>query len=71
MFLYVDNSRVRSGIRTDLGFGSLADRHQSGSGRWVQLVQRKQLGGIGVRLSGDWDISHNDNGELIEKEVRS
>jgi hypothetical protein len=61
------NSRG-SGIRTDLGFGSLADRHQSVVGGGYNWFSENTWWNR-IRLSGDWDISHNDNGELIEKEA--
>ena len=57
-----------SGIRTDLGFGSLADRQKSavrGGYNWYS----ENTWWNKIRLSGDWDISHNDNNELIEKEA--
>ena len=57
-----------SGIRTDLGFGSLADSKKSavrGGYNWFS----ENTWWNKIRLSGDWDISHNDNSELIEKEA--
>ena len=56
-----------AGIRTDLGFGSLADRHQSVVGGGYNWYSENTWWNK-IRLSGDWDISHNDNGELVEKE---
>jgi hypothetical protein len=61
------NSRG-AGIRTDLGFGSLADRHQSVVGGGYNWYSENTWWNK-IRLSGDWDISHNDNGELVEKEA--
>lgn len=61
------NSRG-TGIRTDLGFGSLADRHQSVLGGGYNWYSENTWWNK-IRLSGDWDISHNDNGELLEKEA--
>jgi hypothetical protein len=63
------NSRG-AGIRTDLGFGSLADRHQSVIGGGYNWFSENSWWNR-IRLSGDWDISHNDNGELIEKEAEA
>ncbi|WP_339720715.1 DUF5916 domain-containing protein [uncultured Paraglaciecola sp.] len=63
------NSRG-AGIRTDLGFGSLADRHQSVIGAGYNWFSENTWWNK-IRLSGDWDISHNDNGELIEKEAEA
>lgn len=63
------NSRG-TGIRTDLGFGSLADRHQSVIGGGYNWFSENTWWNK-IRLSGDWDISHNDNGELLEKEAEA
>jgi hypothetical protein len=55
-------------FRTDLGFGSRADHNQSvigGGYRWYNEDSWWNQ----IRLSGDWDIAHNDNGELLEKEA--
>jgi len=64
--VYQDNHGA--GIRTDLGFGSLADNKKSvikGGYNWYS----ENTWWNRIRLSGDWDISHNDNNELIEKEA--
>ena len=61
------NSRG-AGIRTDLGFGSLADSHRFALGGGYNWYSENTWWNK-IRLSGDWDISHNDNGELIEKEA--
>lgn len=61
------NSRGE-GLRTDLGFGSMVDRHQSVIGGGYNWFSEDTWWNK-IRLSGDWDISHNDNGELIEKEA--
>lgn len=55
-------------IRTDLGFGSLADRHQSVIDVGYNWYSENTWWNR-IRISGDWDISHNDNGELVEKEA--
>lgn len=65
--VFVNHNSRGSGIRTDLGFGSLADRHQSVVGGGYNWFSENTWWNK-VRLSGDWDISHNDNNELIEKE---
>jgi hypothetical protein len=65
--VFLNRNSRGSGIRTDLGFGSLADRHQSVVGAGYNWYSENTWWNK-VRLSGDWDISHNDNNELIEKE---
>jgi hypothetical protein len=65
--VFLNRNSRGSGIRTDLGFGSLADRHQSLVGGGYNWYSENTWWNK-VRLSGDWDISHNDNNELIEKE---
>ena len=66
--IFLNRNSRGTGIRTDLGFGSLADRHQSVVGGGYNWYSENTWWNK-VRLSGDWDISHNDNGELIEKEA--
>ena len=66
--VFLNRNSRGTGIRTDLGFGSLADRHQSLVGGGYNWYSENTWWNK-VRLSGDWDISHNDNGELIEKET--
>ncbi|MBT0586909.1 carbohydrate binding family 9 domain-containing protein [Alteromonas oceanisediminis] len=55
-------------FRADLGFVSQIDHNKTvvGGGYlwWSQTSWWNRL-----RLNGDWDITHNDNGELIEQEV--
>jgi hypothetical protein len=65
--VFLNRNSRGAGIRTDLGFGSLADRHQSVVGAGYNWYSENSWWNK-VRLSGDWDISHNDNNELIEKE---
>lgn len=65
-FITYRNSRGEN-IRTDLGFGALADRHQSMIGGGYNWYSENSWWNK-IRLSGDWDISHNDSGELVEKE---
>jgi hypothetical protein len=65
--VFLNRNSRGAGIRTDLGFGSLADRHQSVVGAGYNWYSENTWWNK-VRLSGDWDISHNDNNELIEKE---
>jgi len=66
--VFLNRNSRGSGIRTDLGFGSLADRHQSVVGGGYNWYSENTWWNK-IRLSGDWDISHNDNNELIEKEA--
>jgi len=54
-------------FRTDLGFGSQADFTQNvigGGYNWYSETHWWNQ----IRVSGDWDITHNDAGELLEKE---
>jgi len=54
-------------IRTDLGFGTLADRQQKVIGGGYNWYSENSWWNK-IRVNGDWDISHNDDGELLEKE---
>lgn len=66
--VFLNRNSRGAGIRTDLGFGSLADRNQSVVGGGYNWYSENTWWNR-IRFSGDWDISHNDNNELIEKEV--
>jgi len=68
--VFLRQSDQDAGIRTDLGFGSLADRTQSVIGAGYNWFSENTWWNR-IRFSGDWDISHNDNGELIEKEAEA
>jgi hypothetical protein len=62
------HSASDSDFRADLGFLSTVDRKQSvvgGSYYWRNTNSWWNE----IRLNGDWDITHNDNNELIEKEL--
>ncbi|MBL4630567.1 MAG: carbohydrate binding family 9 domain-containing protein [Paraglaciecola sp.] len=65
---FVTRNSRGSGIRTDLGFGSLADSHKTIVGGGYNWYSENTWWNK-IRVNGDWDISHNDNGELIEKEA--
>ncbi|WP_371193979.1 DUF5916 domain-containing protein [Glaciecola sp. SC05] len=56
--------------RADLGFNNNVDRqfYAFGGGyRWYN----EQSWWNRIQVNGEWDISHNDNGELIEKEIEA
>ncbi|MFC4701378.1 DUF5916 domain-containing protein [Glaciecola siphonariae] len=55
-------------FRADLGFNNNVDRQRyifGGGYRWYN----EESWWNRVQIDGDWDITHNDNGELIEKEL--
>jgi hypothetical protein len=54
-------------FRTDLGFGPLADHQQKVIGGGYNWYSENSWWNK-IRVNGDWDISHNDAGELLEKE---
>ncbi|WP_299072366.1 DUF5916 domain-containing protein [uncultured Paraglaciecola sp.] len=66
--VFVNRNSRDAGIRTDLGFGSLTDHHQSVVGAGYNWFSENSWWNR-IRVFGDWDISHNDNDELIEKEA--
>lgn len=67
---YLNARRVvtESDFRADLGFVSNADqaRYIFGGGRFWRT---NNSWWNQIRVNGDWDITHNDNGEMIEKEL--
>ncbi|WP_158965678.1 carbohydrate binding family 9 domain-containing protein [Paraglaciecola sp. L3A3] len=55
-------------FRTDLGFGSFADNNKIIVGGGYDWFSENSWWNR-IRIDGDWDISHNDNNELLEKEA--
>ncbi|WP_340679677.1 DUF5916 domain-containing protein [Paraglaciecola sp.] len=55
-------------FRTDLGFGQLADHQQKLIGGGYNWYSENTWWNK-IRFNGDWDISHNDAGELLEQET--
>jgi hypothetical protein len=55
-------------FRADLGFVSRVDRNTSVIGGGY-IWWNEDGWWDRIRISGDWDISHNDDGELLEKEL--
>jgi hypothetical protein len=55
-------------FRTDMGFGPLADHQQKVIGGGYNWYSENSWWNK-IRVNGDWDISHNDAGELLEKEA--
>ncbi|MFS1702853.1 DUF5916 domain-containing protein [Alteromonas sp. AMM-1] len=69
-FFRADRYENDAGFRADLGFETKADFNKSvvgggynfwNEGSWWNRIQ----------LKGDWDLTHNDNGELIERELEA
>ncbi|MDC8829811.1 carbohydrate binding family 9 domain-containing protein [Alteromonas gilva] len=57
-------------FRADLGFETKADYHKSVLGTGYYWWNENSWWNR-IRLNGDWDITHNDEGELIEREVEA
>ncbi|MDU0353097.1 hypothetical protein RS130_03375 [Paraglaciecola aquimarina] len=55
-------------FRTDLGFGSFADHEKVVIGGGYNWYSENSWWNR-IRVDGDWDITHNDNNELLEKET--
>ncbi len=69
-FFKADHFSNDEDFRADLGFESKADFHKSimgGGYMWWNDTGWWNR----IRLNGDWDITHNDNGELLEREVEA
>ncbi len=65
--LWANHNAVQSDFRSDLGFESRVDRTTSvlgGGYTW----HNENSWWHNLHIAGDWDITHNDAGELIEKE---
>ncbi|MCW8109145.1 carbohydrate binding family 9 domain-containing protein [Alteromonas ponticola] len=69
-FFKADHFANDSDFRADLGFESKTDFHKSivgGGYMWWNDTGWWNR----IRLNGDWDITHNDKGELLEREVEA
>lgn len=68
-FAYFKHAEQRAGFRADLGFVPRVNANQQviGLGRvWHASDEDKWTR---IRLSGDWDITHDDNGRMLEREI--
>lgn len=57
-------------FRADLGFETKADFHKSVVGAGYMWWNTNSWWNR-IRINGDWDITHSDNGELLEREVEA
>lgn len=67
-FFRADHYSNGEDFRADLGFVSRVDRHTSVIGGGYYWWNENSWWNR-IRINGDWDIAHNDDGELIEKEI--
>ena len=69
-YFYANRTSTQADFRADLGFESTVDRHKSvlGGGYiwWNENTWWNRF-----EFGGDWDITHNDDGELIEREMQA
>ena len=70
-FAYLRHSERSNGFRADSGFVPQVDVSQQvvGLGRTWHGDDDNWYSRL--RLSGDWDIAHDDNGRLLEKEIEA
>lgn len=69
-FIKGRHTKTDADFRADLGFISNVDTQRSvlgGGYNWRNIDSWWNR----IRLNADWNITHNDNGELIEKELES
>jgi hypothetical protein len=69
-FFRADHFANGEDFRADLGFVSRVDRNTTVIGGGYMWWNDDSWWNR-IRLSGDWDIAHNDDGELIEKEIEA
>ncbi len=69
-FVRVDHYANGADFRADLGFETKVDFHKSVVGAGY-LWWHDDSWWNRIRINGDWDITHNDKGELIEREVEA
>lgn len=66
-FIRADHDRYSENFRADLGFQNKVDRNTTilgGAYRWYQQDSWWNR----IEVFGDWDISHNSAGQLLERE---
>jgi len=69
-WIRADHSDFSAGFRADLGFQSRTDYTKSVlGGGYYWWNEDKDSWWNRIRINGDWDITHNQNGELIEREI--
>lgn len=69
-YMYANRTSTQADFRADLGFESTVDRHKSVLGGGL-VWWKDNAWWNRFEFGGDWDITHNDNGELIEREVQA
>ena len=69
-FVRVGHYQNDQNFRGDLGFFSRVDRNTSVIGGGY-FWRNENSWWNQIRLQGDWDIHHNDAGELLEKEIEA
>ena len=69
-FMRASHYRNGADFRGDLGFVSRVDRNSSVIGGGLYWWNQNSWWDR-IRLTGDWDIHHNDDGELLEKEIEA
>lgn len=70
-FSYIKHEMRDAGFRADSGFVARVDYDQQtiGLGRWWYGEEEDWW--TKIRVNGDYDISHDDNGRLLEKEYEA
>lgn len=69
-FIYANHRRVNAGFRADLGFISNIDSTKSVLGGGY-FWRNQDSWWTQITVKGDWDITHNYNGELLEREIEA
>lgn len=69
-FFRADHFSNGEDFRADLGFVSRVDRNTSVLGGGYYWWNEDSWWNR-IRINGDWDIAHNDDGELLEKELEA
>ncbi|BDX05998.1 carbohydrate binding family 9 domain-containing protein [Planctobacterium marinum] len=70
-FMYANYRDIGKDHRADLGFESRTDYNKAVVGGGLLWYGEEDDWWTRSELRGDWDITHNDAGELIEREVEA
>ncbi|MCP4524337.1 MAG: carbohydrate binding family 9 domain-containing protein [Aestuariibacter sp.] len=69
-FFRADRYENDAGFRADLGFETKADYNKTVVGGGYFWWNENSWWNR-IRLNGDWDLTHNDNGEVLERELEA
>lgn len=68
---FLSHRHYDKGFRADMGFFSVADFSKSVAGAYRKWHGDKDSWWQKIRMGGDWDITHDTDGKLLEREIEA